>query len=340
MVAKEIMSKKFEMVLRGYKTEEVEEFLREISLDFSRLQKENEDLEKKLEVLADKIREYREDEDALKDALLGAQRQGNALIADSKRKAAIIIEEAQSKSAEIIKKAEDDRKALNEKGENEKKQAEEKAKKIIEKANKKAKEIEDEMNLKTDVQKEVLHRTTTEIEEFKQRVLNSYKRQMEEIEGISVKCENEFIRETNRNYKGVENSQYLKNADSSGSDTSDEIDDSDEVEANEDTEVVNNDYTTEIPELSAGDIKITEDTVRFEINVNDDFSNDETVEMNLSEIFKKSNEESFDDIEELPLFKDKKDNKKTSEIFFNKSKPGSTRSKQLRFGNNSDEDGE
>jgi DivIVA domain-containing protein len=196
MGAKEIMSKKFEMVLRGYKTEEVEEFLKDVSIDFSQLQKENEDLEKKLTVLADKIREYREDEDTLKDALLGAQRQGNALIADSKRKAAEIIEDTQSKSDAMLKKAEEDRQKLNEKGESEIKAAQEKAAEIIDNANKKAKEIENEMNLKTNVQKEILHRTSTEIAEFKARVVKSYKEQIDMVEKIASKCENEFIKKT------------------------------------------------------------------------------------------------------------------------------------------------
>ncbi|MBP5604672.1 MAG: DivIVA domain-containing protein, partial [Ruminiclostridium sp.] len=71
------------------------------------LKKENEDLAKKLQVCADKIREYREDEDALKDALLGAQKTGNAIISDSKEKAANIVQEAENKSAEMMKDADD-----------------------------------------------------------------------------------------------------------------------------------------------------------------------------------------------------------------------------------------
>ncbi|MCL2037004.1 MAG: DivIVA domain-containing protein [Oscillospiraceae bacterium] len=202
MGAKEIASKKFEMVLRGYKTDEVEDFLRDVSLDFSRMQKENEELEKKLEVLADKIREYREDEDTLKDALLGAQRQGNALIADSKRKAAEIIEEAQSKSDSILKKAEEERRKLQERGENEIAAAGEEAALIIETAKKRAADIQNAMNLLTDNQKEVLHRTTTEIAEFKQRVVDNYKQHIQSIEKISEVCENEFIREALKSYSG------------------------------------------------------------------------------------------------------------------------------------------
>jgi DivIVA domain-containing protein len=202
MGAKEIMARKFEMVLRGYKTEEVEEFLREVSLDFSRLQKENDELEKKLEVLANKIREYREDEDTLKDALLGAQRQGNALIADSKRKAAEIIEDTENKRDAMLKKAEEDRQALQDRGEAQIKSAQEEAKDIIDKANWKAAEIEREMNMRTDVQKEILHRTSTEIEQFKQRVLSEYKKHIDSVEKIAETCENQFITEIQECYTG------------------------------------------------------------------------------------------------------------------------------------------
>ncbi|MCL1903385.1 MAG: DivIVA domain-containing protein [Oscillospiraceae bacterium] len=196
MGAKEIMSKKFDMGLKGYKIEEVEDYLRVVSLEFSRLQKENESLEKKLDVLADKIKEYREDEDTLKDALLGAQRQGNALIADSKRRAAEIVEAAQANSADILKKAEEGRQKLQEQGESEISAAREEAANIIDNANNQAADIELEMNLKTDVQKEILHRTTSEILNFKARVISSYKEQMVNIEKIVEECENEFIKKT------------------------------------------------------------------------------------------------------------------------------------------------
>ncbi|NMA80309.1 MAG: hypothetical protein GX967_06650 [Clostridiales bacterium] len=89
-----------------------------------RLTNEKIDLERKLEILADKIREYRSDEDALKDALLGAQKQGNAIIADAKNtaqeaidranaKAASILEEADIKSRDIIASAETQVERLN-----------------------------------------------------------------------------------------------------------------------------------------------------------------------------------------------------------------------------------
>lgn len=85
MNAKDILSRRFEKAtFNGYKTDDVDEFLRELSSEFAQLQKDKNELERKLEVLADKIREYRDDEDALKDALLLAQKQGNQIVNESK----------------------------------------------------------------------------------------------------------------------------------------------------------------------------------------------------------------------------------------------------------------
>ena len=59
MNAKDIVSKEFEVVKRGgYDAAQVDTFLRDVSVEFKKLRNENEELEKKLEVLAEKIREY------------------------------------------------------------------------------------------------------------------------------------------------------------------------------------------------------------------------------------------------------------------------------------------
>ena len=77
MNAKDIVSKEFDTVKRGgYDAAEVDTFLKDVSIEYKKLQNENEELEKKLEVLAEKIREYRKDEDALRDALLIAKKAG------------------------------------------------------------------------------------------------------------------------------------------------------------------------------------------------------------------------------------------------------------------------
>lgn len=101
--AKEISTRNFEKAkLGGYKPDEVDQFLKEIALEVAQLQKDKEDADKKIDILADKVREYMKDEDALKDALLGAQRQGYKVIEDAQSNANNIIADANEKAAQII----------------------------------------------------------------------------------------------------------------------------------------------------------------------------------------------------------------------------------------------
>lgn len=92
-------------VLGGYKCEAVDELLDTIAADLQKLYDENLEKTKKMNVLVEKITEYRQDEADLKKAMLQAQR----LVADStqeaKAKAEEIISEANAKAEEIIQNA-------------------------------------------------------------------------------------------------------------------------------------------------------------------------------------------------------------------------------------------
>ena len=99
---REINSKKFEKSAFGYKPDDVDEFFKEVSLSFAQLQKDKEDCEKKIDVLADKVRDYMRDEEVIKEALLGAQRQGRQVIDESQQVSARIIAEANEKADQII----------------------------------------------------------------------------------------------------------------------------------------------------------------------------------------------------------------------------------------------
>ena len=193
MDSNSIMDRTFTEAMRGYKKEEVEEFLADVAREMSQLKKENEDLEKKLQVCADKIREYREDEDALKDALLGAQKTGNAIIAESKEKAANIVQEAEDKRDEMMKNADDyvaDRKAEGEKIVED--ALAEKAR-IEAEAKKEADDIHAQMVIQTELDKEVLARTKREAEDFRTRIIVEYRNHMEMIKKIPEECFNEFV---------------------------------------------------------------------------------------------------------------------------------------------------
>ena len=107
MTGREIKEKKFDKAaMFGYKAEEVELFLAEIAQEFDNINKEKAVLEKKIEILAERIEEYRKDEDSMKEALLGAQRLGNTVVTEAQEKAEKLLAEAQEKADHMIKEAE------------------------------------------------------------------------------------------------------------------------------------------------------------------------------------------------------------------------------------------
>lgn len=99
---KDINNKRFEQARPGYKTDEVDDFLREIARDIERYQRDKEEAEKKISVLVESVREYKKDEEALKDALISAQKQSRAVIAEAQAQADKILSEARAKAGEII----------------------------------------------------------------------------------------------------------------------------------------------------------------------------------------------------------------------------------------------
>ena len=188
-----IIDRSFTEAMRGYKKEEVDEVLGDIAREFSQLKKENADLEKKLQVCADKIREYREDEDALKDALLGAQKTGKAIISDANEKAAGIIKEAEDTAADRKQEVDDyvaDRKAEAEKIIND---ALAEKKRIEEEAQKAKDDIHTQMEIQTELDKEALERTKREAEDFRTRIIVEYQNHIEFIKKIPEQCFNEFV---------------------------------------------------------------------------------------------------------------------------------------------------
>lgn len=201
MNAKDILSRRFEKAtFNGYKTDDVDEFLREVSSEYSQLQKDKNELERKLEVLADKIREYRDDEDALKDALLLAQKQGNQIVNDSKAAAEKLRKETQEAVDKQLKEAsEKAAKMTNDADEYAKritKETNERADKMIKEARAKADEIDQMMKKQTEIQQNILQKTRREADEYRTRLLTAYKSHMDLIAKLPEMCENEYIKNT------------------------------------------------------------------------------------------------------------------------------------------------
>ncbi|MBQ4105519.1 MAG: DivIVA domain-containing protein [Clostridia bacterium] len=80
----------------GYKPEDVDAFIDQVLITMEQLRKEKSDLVKKMDILATRVEEYRADEDAVRNALLSAQRVADTTIKESRAKAAYIIEESEN----------------------------------------------------------------------------------------------------------------------------------------------------------------------------------------------------------------------------------------------------
>lgn len=98
ITSKDVRNKKFEKAAFGYKQEEIDEFFSQLEAELDEMERERAEANNKIQILADKVREYMRDEDALKDALLMAQKQGHQVLDEAREKAEQIIAEAQAKA--------------------------------------------------------------------------------------------------------------------------------------------------------------------------------------------------------------------------------------------------
>lgn len=97
-----ISSKRFDKQMGGYKQDEVESFLRQVADQVAELTAQKEEADKKVAMLAEKIEQYKEDEDSLRSALIGAQKLGDSVIRESKAKAEYILRDAKVKSDRMM----------------------------------------------------------------------------------------------------------------------------------------------------------------------------------------------------------------------------------------------
>ena len=103
ITAQDIREKTFEKsTFGGYAMGEVDDFLDELADDLAAAQKESAVLKGKMKVLVEKIEEYRANEEAMKLALVSAQKMAREIETDSQTKADDVLAAAQAKADEII----------------------------------------------------------------------------------------------------------------------------------------------------------------------------------------------------------------------------------------------
>ena len=103
--ADEIRQITFERGMRGYRPEDVDSFMENVADAFETLENEKKDLEEKLYLLAEKVEQYKAEEESIKTTLINAQRLGESIVSDARVKADNIIREATIKKNDIISSA-------------------------------------------------------------------------------------------------------------------------------------------------------------------------------------------------------------------------------------------
>lgn len=110
LTPQQVRNHRFQLGSRGtYRAEEVDAFLEELAAAYEEACTQNEALLKKISLLADKVEEYRRDEDTLRSALLVAQRTADQMVREAQAQAQARLtqaeEQAKAREAEAAARA-------------------------------------------------------------------------------------------------------------------------------------------------------------------------------------------------------------------------------------------
>ncbi|MBQ4129314.1 MAG: DivIVA domain-containing protein [Ruminococcus sp.] len=89
----------------GYRPDDVDEFIDDVIETIEKMKAEKADLLKKMDILATKIEQYRDDEETVRNALLSSQKIADQALKEANDKAAYIIKSAEKKSKKILTEA-------------------------------------------------------------------------------------------------------------------------------------------------------------------------------------------------------------------------------------------
>lgn len=103
----DIQTKEFSKGVRGYKEDEVDVFLDELTIDLENVLKENEALKLHCEELEAKLKEYKSQEGAVVKTLETAKSLMSDIAASAEKRADILIRNAEIDAAAIVRQAKD-----------------------------------------------------------------------------------------------------------------------------------------------------------------------------------------------------------------------------------------
>lgn len=178
-----------------YRAAEVDDFFASVCDSYEQMFRENGELLKKIGLLADKVEEYKSDEDNIREALLTAQRMANKIISDAKADAEKRLSDASQKAEQLTNDAQ-------QKADDAITSAQKTAEAMLSDSRKKADEILNDAQRKADerinaVKRSVTHETLVlemtkrEVSEFRASLVAMYKNHIELINKIPFIVESE-----------------------------------------------------------------------------------------------------------------------------------------------------
>ncbi|MEG2813346.1 MAG: DivIVA domain-containing protein [Oscillospiraceae bacterium] len=194
MTGKEILAEEFEKATmrNGYRAEQVDEFLQEVAKYVDSINEKNKDLTYKIQILAEKIEDYKKDEESIRDALLGAQKLGSSILNEAKSKAEILTRESKIAADDVLAQAKSKVDFLT--------------KDSLQKANY---EI---TSLKKDCEREQKHLDSikNEVNLFRTTILKQYKNHIDMLQSIPINNNNSNIDNYSQEQKNMQSRNVQK----------------------------------------------------------------------------------------------------------------------------------
>lgn len=195
---KEISQKRFDKRGGGYKTEEVDAFLKEVANAYASALKEAEESEDKIMKLVERINQYRADEDAIKEAFINAQKQANRIVAEANEEAERLskdaVAEAEKRAAEATAKADE----------------------VIKEQTQRTQQVIEATKIQYNAEQEKLVKVRLEVSNFKAQLTDLYNKQLRLIMEIPEVSEEELA-------QMLEERKAAANAEAAKTDTVEEV---------------------------------------------------------------------------------------------------------------------
>ena len=101
----DIRNKEFKKGFKGYREDEVDEFLDKVIADYEKIYRENGELKDRISIDNERIESYNSMEKSLQNTLLIAQTTAEDIVANTRKKSEMIIKEAEDQARRIIEDA-------------------------------------------------------------------------------------------------------------------------------------------------------------------------------------------------------------------------------------------